>query len=316
MLKIRCVPIIFSILLSSTAVADMQMSIGVGVPSVSIGVNVSTYPEMVVVPGYPVYYAPRLSYNLFFYDGYYWLYQDDYWYISTWYNGPWSMVEPELVPVFILQVPVRYYRAPPVYFIGWQFNSAPRWGDHWGRDWDQRRRGWDSEHHNATPAPLPNYQRQYSGERYPRQDEQQRELHQQHYNYQPREPELKRARPDQPLPAGSYQQEKRPDQNRPSEGEVIQRRDIPRSEPLRRERIEPQNSPLQHKDTTNIQRSAPVAPQQERSESHDIKQQRNPSEVQREPQKTIQKNQKENERSRDIQSEPRQRPERNRDHNE
>ncbi|OIQ91146.1 hypothetical protein GALL_269430 [mine drainage metagenome] len=315
MLKIRYATIIFSILFSSMAVAGIQMSIGVGLPSVSIGVNVSRYPEMVVVPGYPVYYAPRLNYNLFFYDGYYWLYQDDYWYISAWYNGPWSMVEPEFVPIFILQVPVRYYRAPPLYFRGWQFNAAPRWGDHWGREWDQRRRGWDREQHNVAPAPLPSYQRQYSGERYPRQEEQQRELYQQHYNYQPHDPELKLTRPDQPLPAGSYQQEKRLDQKRQPEGAMIQKREMPRSEPFRRERIEPQNPPLQHNDT-NIQRSVPITPQQERSESRDFKQQRNPSEIQHEPQKTIPRNQKENERSRDMQSEPIQRPVRNRDRNE
>ena len=39
--------------------------------SVSIGINVPVYPQMVVVPGYPVYYAPQLNSNYFLYDGMY-----------------------------------------------------------------------------------------------------------------------------------------------------------------------------------------------------------------------------------------------------
>lgn len=31
------------------------------------------YPDLVQVPGYPVYYAPRVNENLFFYDGQYWV---------------------------------------------------------------------------------------------------------------------------------------------------------------------------------------------------------------------------------------------------
>ena len=84
--------------------------------SVSIGINVPVYPRMVVVPGYPVYYAPSLDANFFFYDGMYWVLQGDNWYMSSWYNGPWTIVEPAYVPYYVLRVPVRYYRAPPPYF--------------------------------------------------------------------------------------------------------------------------------------------------------------------------------------------------------
>ena len=34
---------------------------GIGLPGVSIGINLPLYPELVPVPGYPVYYAPRLK---------------------------------------------------------------------------------------------------------------------------------------------------------------------------------------------------------------------------------------------------------------
>lgn len=168
--------------------ANAQVSIGIGLPHVSIGINLPLYPELVPVPGYPVYYAPRLDSNYFFYDGMYWVYVDDNWYASSWYNGPWWLVAAVDVPVFILRVPVRYYRRPPVYFRGWHANAPPHWGEHWGRDWAQRRSGWDRWNRKAVPppAPLPVYQRNYSGDRYPAA-EQQRELRRQHYRYQPRD---------------------------------------------------------------------------------------------------------------------------------
>lgn len=72
----------------------------------------------------------------------------------------------------------------------WRSDAPPRWGDHWGHDWEQRRSGWDRWNRNAVPAPapLPAYQRQYSGERYPRQVEQQQSLQQRNYRYQPHDP--------------------------------------------------------------------------------------------------------------------------------
>ncbi len=175
--------------LCSVSSAAAQVSIGIGVPSVSIGINLPSFPELVVVPDYPVYYAPRGEVNLFFYDGVYWAYQRDNWYASSWYNGPWRVVGPAVVPAFILRVPVRYYRHPPASWAGWRSNAPPRWGERWGPEWEQRRRGWDQWDHRAAhaPAPLPVYQRQYSGNRYP-QVEQQQALHREKYRYQPQDP--------------------------------------------------------------------------------------------------------------------------------
>jgi hypothetical protein len=190
MLKIRHVIIVLGMMFCSVASAEVQVSIGIGLPNVSIGINLPAYPQLVRVPGYPVYYAPRLQANYFFYDGMYWVYQNDDWYSSSWYNGPWWLVRPEAVPVFVLRIPVRYYRQPPVYFRGWRRDAPPRWGDHWGHDWEQHRSGWDKWNRHATPAPapLPTYQRRYSKDRYPGQVEQQQKLQQQHYRYQPRDP--------------------------------------------------------------------------------------------------------------------------------
>jgi hypothetical protein len=154
---------------------------------VSIGINVPVYPQMVVVPGYPVYYAPTLGANFFFYDGMYWVLQGDNWYMSSWYNGPWAIVEPAYVPYYVLRVPVRYYRAPPPYFRGWQPSAPPRWGNHWGPAWERQHGDWNRWNRRAIPgpAPLPTYQRRYSGDRYP-SPVQQANLQTRNYHYQPR----------------------------------------------------------------------------------------------------------------------------------
>jgi hypothetical protein len=182
-----------SLLLGSATSADAQVSVHVGVgvalPGVQIGIHVPAYPHLVAVPGYPVYYAPHASSNYFFYDGAYWVFHGDSWYVSSWYAGPWYPVAPDHVPVYVLRVPVRYYRAPPPYFRGWRASAAPRWGERWGRDWEHRRAGWVRWDRRSVPrpAPLPAYQRSYSGDRYPVATEKQHEIRTARYAYRPRE---------------------------------------------------------------------------------------------------------------------------------
>jgi len=191
--------------------AQAQVSIGIGLPGISIGINVPAFPTFTVVPDYPVYYAPQANVNLFFYDGLYWVYQRDNWYASSWYDGPWDLYAPEFVPLFILRVPVRYYVSPPIYFRGWEPYGPPRWGEHWGRSWEQSRRGWDQWDRRTVvaPAPLPVYQRQYSGDRYPRV-EQQAAIREQNYKYSPRDPVVQQQGRQQPVerrqPAGAERQ--------------------------------------------------------------------------------------------------------------
>lgn len=172
-----------------TYIIALCMLMGVaGSAQAWVSININLFPELVPVPGYPVYYAPRMSSNYFFYDGMYWIYEDDDWYVSDWYNGPWEYVDPEFVPLYVLRIPVRYYRRPPPYFRDWRPDAPPRWGYHWGRDWERRRNGWDrwDRAHVPALAPLPVYQRQYSGDRYPREDRQ-REIRANNYRYQPRD---------------------------------------------------------------------------------------------------------------------------------
>ena len=187
----RYVLVILSFLLfyPTLSSAETRIGIGIAVPGLSIGINMPAYPRLTPIPGYPVYYDPYAESNYFFYDGMYWSLWGDNWYASSWYNGPWYMVEPDYVPLFILRIPVRYYRHPPAYFRGWNRNEPPRWGTHWGRGWEEHRRGWDKWDHRYVPrpAPLPSYQRNYTGSRYPHAIEQQNTLRSEHYRYEPRD---------------------------------------------------------------------------------------------------------------------------------
>ncbi|MBX3662794.1 MAG: hypothetical protein KF804_10110 [Burkholderiales bacterium] len=177
-----------SLLLGTVSPAAARLPAGIAVSGISIGIHRHGYPELVPVPGYPVYYAPQLPVNYFFYDGYYWLYHDDHWYMSDWYDGPWTPVDPDDVPLFVLRVPVRYYMNPPVHFYGWYVDAAPRWETHWGPRWvyyRQRWEHWDS-HVVHVLAPLPLYQRHYTGDRYPR-GAYRHVIHREHYRYEPRD---------------------------------------------------------------------------------------------------------------------------------
>ena len=201
----------------------LSMPSAVGQVSVSIGINVPVYPELVRVPGYPVYYAPRLGTNYFFYDGMYWVLQGDNWYASSWYNGPWAIVAPYDVPVFVLRVPVRYYRVPPPYFRGWRPEAPPHWGERFGHDWERQRPGWNHWDRRAAPppAPLPVYQRRYPADRYP-PAAQQPQLHERNYRYQPREPVVQQMDPTRRRhgePANDAARHGERDKGRENEGE-------------------------------------------------------------------------------------------------
>ncbi|MDO8596696.1 MAG: hypothetical protein Q7R45_08730 [Sulfuricaulis sp.] len=268
----------------SVTSAMAQISIGIGLPGVNIGINLPLYPELVPVPGYPVYYAPRLNSNYFFYDGAYWVYERDNWYASSWYNGPWGLVAPEVVPLYVLRIPVRYYRDPPAYFRGWRAEAPPRWGNHWGNEWEQRRRGWDKWNRSSVPAPapLPVYQRKYSGDRYPRV-EQQHALHGQNYRYQPRDPVVRKH----------YQEQAA--QRAPASSERGQQRapTAPRAQPPQKER-------------ENVQRAAPTQapPQQKGSAVQDQRRQPQQGAAQREQQTPRSKGQDERPQGKGASQEP------------
>ncbi len=295
MLKIRY--ILFIVLLGMP-----MYSVASSAAQVSIGINLPIYPELVVVPGYPVYYAPREEANFFFYDGMYWVYQDDYWYMSSWYNGPWWLMDPEDVPVFVLRVPVGYYRQPPAYFGGWQSDAPPRWGEHWGGNWEQHRRGWDRWNRSAAPAPapLPVYQRQYSGDRYPQQVKQQHELQKQNYRYHPRDPVVRQHYQEQAVQRAPAQQVK---QGAPAERSSEQQ-NIQRSTPRQQDGSAAPRSQSPQRGGENVQRSTPASPQQGRPKVQDHRQPPQQGAAQREQQVPRSQGQEESQQGKDATRKP------------
>jgi hypothetical protein len=235
-------------LLASPLPAAAQVSIQIAIPGISIGINQPVYPQLVAVPGYPVYYDPSASSNYFFYDGLYWVFEGDNWYASSWYNGPWALVSPQYVPVFLLRIPVRYYRQPPMYFRAWGPDAPPRWGEHWGHDWEREHSGWDrwDRHSAPAPAPLPVYQREYSGKRYPQQVEQQQALRKQNYRYQPRDPEVRQVHQavaaSRPAPPPQQSNDKREQPDRGKQQQQQQQQAQPASRPAPQAAPPPQQS--------------------------------------------------------------------------
>jgi hypothetical protein len=125
---------------------------------VDIGIHLPGPPSLVVVPGTPVYYAPRAPANVFLYGHQYYAFTNGGWYVGPNWNGPWVVVEPAYVPVPVLRVPVAYYRLPPGHWKGWKRSAPPHWEAQYGRgwretaserDWREKEERWDRGKHKG-----------------------------------------------------------------------------------------------------------------------------------------------------------------------
>lgn len=94
-------------------------------PSVSVEISIGSRPALAVVPGTPVYYAPKAAYNYFAYGGWYYVYHNEAWLVASAYNGPWTVMALERVPRPVLTVPVQYYKVPPGHWK--QKHGPPPW---------------------------------------------------------------------------------------------------------------------------------------------------------------------------------------------
>ena len=126
------------------AVASLIASPAEAQVHVDIGINLPGPPALVVVPGTPVYYAPRAPANVFFYAHQYWVFGDGGWYVGPTWSGPWAVVEARYVPAPILGVPVRYYPVPPPRWRAGRRDGPPQWEAQYGRDWreEPHERNW------------------------------------------------------------------------------------------------------------------------------------------------------------------------------
>ena len=98
---------------SAGGAADVRVGVNVGVPLPPPPIVVAGPPQLVVVPGSPVFYAPSLSVNFFAYGGRYYTFHEGAWFWARSHRGPWVFVAPERVPRPVLAVPVAYYKVPP-----------------------------------------------------------------------------------------------------------------------------------------------------------------------------------------------------------
>ena len=110
---------------AASAAADVKVNIGLGIPSVAPPVVIAAPPQLAVVPGTSVYYAPEMPTNYFFYKGRYYTVVDGVWSTAPVYNGPWAVIRIGQVPPPVLSVPVEYYKIPPGHL---KKQGPPPWG--------------------------------------------------------------------------------------------------------------------------------------------------------------------------------------------
>jgi WXXGXW repeat (2 copies) len=94
---------------------------------ITIDIGIGTPPQLVVVPGSSVYYAPDVPVNYFFYQGRYYTLANGAWFTAPVYNGPWAVIQIGQVPPPVLAVPVEYYKIPPGHL---KKPGPPPWAGH------------------------------------------------------------------------------------------------------------------------------------------------------------------------------------------
>jgi hypothetical protein len=86
------------------ASAGVNVNINIGPPPIVV----SEPPEVVMVPGSPVFFVPIPDIDVFFYSGYWWSPRGSQWYRARAYNGPWGVVNKRHVPSHVFRVPKDY----------------------------------------------------------------------------------------------------------------------------------------------------------------------------------------------------------------
>ena len=89
---------------ASKAESEVNVNINFGPPPIVV----QEPPEVVMMPQIGVYFVPGISFDVFFYNGYWWSPRGDRWYRASQYNGPWGVVERSYVPGNLTRVPKNY----------------------------------------------------------------------------------------------------------------------------------------------------------------------------------------------------------------
>ena len=116
-----------------------SVSVGVSTESFRLGINISSKPDLVVVPGTAVSHAPALPHNYCFHGERYYVCHEGVWFSSAHYNGPWMAIHVHQVPQPILAVPVTYYKVPPGHM---KKGGQPAAGHH-DKEHKKKKKKWD-----------------------------------------------------------------------------------------------------------------------------------------------------------------------------
>lgn len=141
--RILGLPVIFVLLLAlegtQGARADVRVNINLGPPPIVV----AEPPEVVLIPGSRVYFAPHPEIDIFFYNSYWWSPRGDRWYRARAYNGPWVVVERRFVPVPVFRIPrnyrVIYERERPIPYGQWKKQWKHREREE-RQEWKEERR--------------------------------------------------------------------------------------------------------------------------------------------------------------------------------
>lgn len=122
----------------SEAAVSVGVSLHVGDPYRGLSLHFRSAPDLALIPASQVYYVRNYDHDLYRYGGSWYYTQDDCWYQSSSYNGPFVQIAVSSVPRQIWNVPPRYRRAwggPP--------SHAPAYGYRRNHGQDRYDNGWD-----------------------------------------------------------------------------------------------------------------------------------------------------------------------------
>jgi hypothetical protein len=96
---------------------DFHIGFSFGIPSPYIvpppQIVVPAPPTVFLIPGTYVYYVPYVTVPLFFYSGYWYLYDDDCWFRAGSHSGPWVSLPTHNVPAVFGSISNHYYKTSP-----------------------------------------------------------------------------------------------------------------------------------------------------------------------------------------------------------
>lgn len=109
--------------------AEVNVNINIGGPPVIV----AEPSDMVLIPGFGVYFVPGGDVDLFFHAGFWWSPRGKRWYRARAWNGPWVVVKRRAVPGPVIRVPrdyrVRYLKVKRVPYGQWKKSRHRKYDD-------------------------------------------------------------------------------------------------------------------------------------------------------------------------------------------